>query len=56
MIKDSDVQQLTPEDFSRTTVSFKKKAGVAGEKGERTWQILKRKGRCNYFFCTFVCF
>lgn len=50
MIKDSEVQQLTPEDFSRTTVSFLKKAGVVGEKGERTWQILKHKGRCKYFF------
>lgn len=31
MIKDSEVQQLTPEDFSRTTVSFKKKQAGAGE-------------------------
>lgn len=54
MIKDSEVQQVTPEDFSRTMVSLKKKKkrrGVGGEKrGKRTWQILKHKGRCKYFF------
>lgn len=55
MIKDSEVQQLTPEDFSRTTVSFKKKTGRGRgrglkKRGKRTWQILKHKGRCKYFF------
>ena len=33
MIKDSEVQQLTPEDFSRTTVSFKKKQAGGGGGG-----------------------
>lgn len=33
MIKDSEVQQVTPEDFSRTMVSLKKKKKKAGGGG-----------------------
>lgn len=56
MIKDSEVQQVTPEDFSRTMVSLKKKKKKAGggggrkKRGKRKWQTLKHKGRCKYFF------
>lgn len=62
MIKDSEVQQVTPEDFSRTMVSLKKKKkrlGVGGGRKEEkeNGKLLKHKGEgvsTSLYFCLFL--